>query len=423
MAMDSPASDSDQRPLDRRVDVWPVREEVMSGRELELVGEIAGRLGRDPAELWVALESLETLEPESRLAVVNALSKHDDLPAVQTLLRLLSTGREPAIRTAAEAALSHTADRPDDCRTDAECSVPAVVAFDRSGGPTRAAGKDSSLELSVSCGQPQLLRCLVTAVDGRGRGSIVISAGANGQRRTAAFLCDVERGIFDVMGAVEPESPDAGGLIDEIQSDSGGDGVRDVPELALGLLSVCFALNGPHTPQSLRDWLDGTLGPSFQPSAFPVAIAEWDATAISSDDMPRRVDEVLDRCPTWVDTSPLTFDLAEEILLREGQPAADPDRDAGVYRFLFEHRLINRLELYRRMLFWMAWLWKCADEALLSATAFAVLSQLSDNQYAVPSHPFTGGVTTRSLLSAQRILVESATSPSRRRKTPRTSAG
>ena len=61
--------------------------------------------------------------------------------------------------------------------------------------------------------------------------------------------------------------------------------------------------------------------------------------------------------PGWI-SSPLTFELAEEIWLREGRTAADPDRDAGAYRFLFEHRLIHCLELYQRMLLWMAWLWK-----------------------------------------------------------------
>ena len=81
---------------------------------------------------------------------------------------------------------------------------------------------------------------------------------------------------------------------------------------------------------------------------------------------------VLDACPSWLDSSPLTFELAEEIWLREGRAAADPDRDAGAYRFLFEHRLIHCLELYRRMLLWMAWLWKFSGEVELSRSALGL---------------------------------------------------
>ena len=120
--------------------------------------------------------------------------------------------------------------------------------------------------------------------------------------------------------------------------------------------------------------------------------------------MAARVQALFDRCPSWLDLSPLTFQLAEEIRLREGSPNPDPVRDSGIYRFLFEHRLIDRLELYRRMLLWMAWFWKCSGLTDLSTSALACASELSDEQYAVPSHPFTVELTTRSLIAAQRLL-------------------
>jgi hypothetical protein len=97
----------------------------------------------------------------------------------------------------------------------------------------------------------------------------------------------------------------------------------------------------------------------------------------------------------------LTCELAREIFLREGRVAADPDRDAGAYRYLFEHRLIHRLELYRRMLWWMAWFWWYSAEVGLADSAQALALQLSDEQYAVPAHPFTTALTTRSLEAAQ----------------------
>ena len=62
------------------------------------------------------------------------------------------------------------------------------------------------------------------------------------QRRTAAFLCDVERGIRDVVGEVEPESDRAGGLIEAFDKQPEGYCARDFPELALGLLAGSLKL-------------------------------------------------------------------------------------------------------------------------------------------------------------------------------------
>jgi hypothetical protein len=241
---------------------------------------------------------------------------------------------------------------------------------------------------------------LVSPVDGRGRGAIVISVNHTAQRRTAAFLCDLERGICDVFGDVEPESPSAGGLLDDFDQVQSAECVRDVPELALGLLAGSLLLCAPAVPEAVRDWLLGTLGPGFKPSTFPGKIPGVDPGSVQRQEIPERSRTVLDACPSWLDDSPLTFELAEEIRLREGHPTADPDRDAGAYRFLFEHRLIHRLELYRRMLLWMAWLWNYSDEVELSRSALAIAGQLSDEQYAVPSHPFTVELTTRSLKAA-----------------------
>jgi hypothetical protein len=158
----------------------------------------------------------------------------------------------------------------------------------------------------------------------------------------------------------------------------------------------------------VRDWLDGTVGPEFQPAGLLATVPGLDGSVIAGADMPERAGAVLDACPSWLDASPLTFELAEEIWLREGRTEADPERDAGAYRFLFEHRLIHRIELFRRTLLWMAWLWKFAGDAGLAQSALALAGQLSDEQYAVPSHPFTVELTTRSLKAAQSRLCTAA---------------
>ena len=230
---------------------------------------------------------------------------------------------------------------------------------------------------------------------------IVVSVNQGAGRRTAGFLCDVRLGIRDVVGETGLGPVHAGGLIDALDTHAEGACARDKPELALSLLAGSLMLCGPAVPAPVRDWLSQTLGPGFEPAGLPATIPGVDIAPILQSEMPGRVAAVLDSCPSWLDASPLTFELAEEIWLREGRIAADPERDAGAYRFLFEHRLIHCLELYQRMLLWMAWLWKFVDEQELSRSALALASQLLDEQYAVPSHPFTVELTSRSLRAAQ----------------------
>jgi hypothetical protein len=257
---------------------------------------------------------------------------------------------------------------------------------------------------SVARGEREVVHSVVTALDGRGRGSVVISVRRRLQRRTAMFLCDVERGILDVVGEVEPESDRAGLLFDDLLDDRPGSCAADAHELALGLLAGSLMLGDGRAPRPVRDWLDGTLGPGFQPAAFSATLADSGAEPIPVGEMLERVRDLLDACPSWLDESPLAHELAKEIWLREGRVAADPQRDAGAYRFLFEHRLIHRLELYRRMLIWMGWVWRCSGQPELSRSAQALVCQLSDEQYAVPAHPFHVELTTRSIKAAQARL-------------------
>jgi len=56
------------------------------------------------------------------------------------------------------------------------------------------------------------------------------------------------------------------------------------------------------------------------------------------------------------------------------------------------------------MLLWMGWVWHASGRLELARSAFALAGQLSDDQYAVPSHPFTVALATRSLRAAQESL-------------------
>jgi hypothetical protein len=358
-----------------------------ASRDNSVVREIIEQLQIDPEECWHALEGLTSVEPDVRVSLIDELSRHRNSPGVIALLRLLSTVRDPRTRESARSALAGS---DDDVRA-----------------PASTGGSDNAVALNVSskpgC-RTRVTHCLVAPVDGQGRGSIVISVNQMAQRRTAAFLCDLERGIRDVFGDVGPESPRASDLLLELDHQKATDCVRDQPELALGLLAGSLLLCGPAVPDAVRDWLAGTLGPEFQPATLPATLPGLDSKSIPHQEIPQRARALLDACPSWLDHSSLTFELAKEIRLREGRMAADPDRDAGAYRFLFEHRLIRRLELYRRMLLWMAWLWKYSGQVELSRSALAVAAQLSDEQYVVPSNPFTMELTTRSFMAAQARL-------------------
>jgi hypothetical protein len=383
--------------------------------------EIAERLENDPHECWQALEGLASVDPEVRLSIIDELSRHRKMPGARTLLRLMSTSRDRAARTAARSALLKKetdsigeSDRDTDEASNGSGARRWAVGM-RSEGSGDLTPASERIQMRVSA-------CLVTPVNGVGRGSIVLSINQRAQRRTAAFLCDVRRGICEVVGEVEPESPSAGSLLEDVDRQSGANGARDVPELAVGLLAGCLMLCRRLSP-AVRDWIDGTLGREFQGVAFPGTFSGADATSIPWLDMPARVHALFESCPSWLDSSSLTFDLAEEISLREDRSASlpDPERDAGLYRFLFEHRIIHRLELYRRMLLWMAWVWRASGRLELSRTALALVAQLSDEQCAVPSHSFAVELITRSLRGAQGLL-RTPLDPRRRRRRARESS-
>jgi hypothetical protein len=372
---------------------------------------IIEQLEHDPDECWQALEGLESLELDVRLAIIEELSAHRQRPGVRTLLRLLSRAHDPATRAAAGVAIGEPGGGIALLLGPASSSPPATSPEDEAYRPLpRGAGDlfSEGAPAFVEHSSLHLARSFVGPVDGQGRGSIGISVRKGAQRRTAAFLCDVRRGIRDVVAEVKRESPHAGRLLDDVSVHPADDCAWDVPELALGILAGSLMLCGQEVPAAVRDWLDGTVGPGFLPAAFPATIPGLDAASIPRAEIPERARVLLDACPSWLDASPLTFELAEEICLREGQPAADPKRDAGAYRYLFEHRLIHRLELYRRMLLWMAWLWKCSGRTELARSALALAYQLSDEQYAVPSHPFMVALATRSLSAAQARLHSAA---------------
>jgi hypothetical protein len=388
---------------------WDELEEGLD--EEATLAQLAEQLEEGPEEVALALEGLEAVEPEVRCAIVAGLARLPLGPGLIEFLRLLAFAHDLPTRSAALDVLAgHSVDEPgleavwNSIATDHPDPEISALARGKLGLVT------AIVQGSLARTAARLDRTLVTDLDGAGRGAIVISSRRGPEPATAAFACDLSVGIRGVQG---DRTAGGGTLHDDLEhwaERSGRAVVRDVPELAVGLLAGCLGLCGPETPLAVRYWIEATVGPDFRPRPFPAPFPGWDPSTIPFEEMSQRAREVFAACPEWRDESPLTSELAREITLRESGAPPDPQRDAGAYRYLFEHRLRDQLEQYRRRLFWMASFWEAAGQIELARSALALAWQLSDAQHVVPSHPFTVALTTLSLTAAQEHLRRGETS-------------
>jgi hypothetical protein len=379
--------------------------ETATDTEANSLETLVGDLGRDPEECRRAVMGLQSLDVDARLSIIEGLTEISSGPGVRCLLELLTAESDPSTSQAALSAIakldcleprSEPSQFPSDQASHTEAFKAAV--------PQRIGGKaeDSAAITRAGDGSHLLLTdSLVTAVDGDGRGAIGISVRRDSRRITALFLCQVERGLLDAEGQIEEQSLEAGDLLRSFRAQANVPLISDVEELALGLLAGELMLNNPRVPRPVSRWLDEALGTRLQPRAFPVQDLSDDVEPPGAEELLLRAEEILEACPTWLDSSELTFELAEEIALREGPAHADSQRDSGAFRFLFEHRFLDRLEHYRRMLLWMSRFWEFGGQPNLARSAQIFAEQLSDEQNAVPAHPFIVALTTLSLDEAQ----------------------
>lgn len=370
------------------------------------LGELLAGLERDPEESWNAFRGLEAIDSEGRLRIVAELVKAPPREGLIRLLHLLGASRDPETRAAVRQALGTGASTSTStrARTDPGPAIGPNLEAETVTVAEAARGRAGGLAVTGDRARPRLIYSSVSALDGEGVGAIVVTSVRGERTTTAAFLCDVLRGIRDALGVAGDLSEVEERFAAPFPELVAGPTVEDDPELALGLLAGSLMMSGRSTPARAREWLDQALGAGFHSGAFLATKAEWTPAPTNAAVLAERSWSVLEACPTWVDRSTLTFELAEEITLRDRRAAADPVRDAGAYRFLFERRLIHRLELYQRMLLWMAFFWDAAGERELSLSAGVLAGQLADEQYAVPGHPFAVALTTRSLHEAQRLL-------------------
>ena len=252
--------------------------------------------------------------------------------------------------------------------------------------------------------RPELVGSLVTSVNGAGRGTIVLASRDRDSWVVTSFLCDIWAGIVAVSGLIGPDASFVSEFFEQFVASRPGAVVEDDLDHATALLAGHWLLSGPATNPALRFWVERTVGLRFQPR--PVN-GSFDAEDVASESLALLAGPswmILEACPTWVDRSAHTFDLAEAIILRSGDATPDPRRDAGAFRYLFEHQLNGRLAHYHRLLLWMASFWKATGDDELARSALALAWQLADPQNAVPGHPFVIALTTKSLAAAQTNL-------------------
>jgi hypothetical protein len=259
---------------------------------------------------------------------------------------------------------------------------------------TKTALKSSSSE----CSGPVIRSTVVEALAGTGIGRIAVLANdqRRGQWNAAIFTCDVDRGVVLVEGETASSTSSVEPLLNHLRSTSTQDTLEDANGLAVSLLGACWSIGRPHDPAA-RFWLEATVGSAVHAKSIAEALEpQIKITPVTM----QSAAFVLDHCTDWFDRSGRVYELAEEILLRHGDVEPDYARDAGALRFLFEHRLVDRLEIYRRMLVWMSWLWHEGGADELAGAAAGLARELGDPQHAVPSHAWFREISRRSLRAA-----------------------
>ncbi len=379
-----------------------LNESLEPGEALETLVE---QLEEEPNGSWVALQGLGAVEPEVRAEILEGLADFPSGPGLISFLRLLSFAHDRLTRDAALDALSGRADFDDEHRyawgeiahdhPDPKVRERAIRLLEPEARQAIAEALDNPARA-----RPVAIGHLVTALDGAGQGSILVASRDRGELVVAQYVCDVWRGVIEVVGHVDDDPTLPETLFEEFEAQADRDFVRDSAKLAEGLLAGSLLLCGPETNPALRYWVERTVGPEFAPRPFVGLVRDEELATHALEGLSEPIRLILDACPDWVDASDLTYDLAEEIALRSAAKPPDPKRDAGAYRYLFEHRLHARLEHYRRMLLWMASFWEASGDPDLARSSLTLAWQLADPQNAVPAHPFTVDLTTRSLIAA-----------------------
>lgn len=356
--------------------------------------ELARQLEEGEENLWIALQGLSGIEPSVRVEILHGLAARRPMTrGIVGLLRLLADSSDSTTRDEAAEALRGL--EGEEIAASSE-TLPERFAPDDS-----IAGRLGTV----------LRESLISSVDARGRGTIVLAAQDGAAWPVAVFTCDVMRGIIGVTGRLAQSPREVQEVVEQLTEDRHKCWTDGSGGVAVGLLAGSLLLNGDSGNDNVREWIRKTLGSPLAPRPIRAPRVEDEELEFDHAAAVDAARAVLSAVSEWIDESEIMDEFAEELHLR-GEPTPDPERNSGAYRFLFENRLLDRLELDRRMLIWMSIFWRARGDRPLSDAAVRLAEQLADEQNAVPGHPFIVELTTRSLIAARERISLAGRDPS-----------
>ena len=252
---------------------------------------------------------------------------------------------------------------------------------------------------------------VVTAVDRLGRGVVALTVrGGAGHVGTGVFVIDVLEGVLTAAG--RRGEVETAAIRAELLGRSRCDLLTDVPGLAHHWMVQALGLDSRNGRDRAGEWLERLGWPRFRerhPAAIDLPNRGRVACVVEPDaftprTLSRWAERVWRACPHWCDQSDVTFELAEELVLRERDPRPQPRRDAALFRYLFEKRLADQLERHRAMLGWMATFWNAGDSPVLAEASVGLAYDLGDPQNHRHTHPYVARWIRRSLEAAQHAL-------------------
>jgi hypothetical protein len=391
--------------------ISPEDAEAIAARQETAIQDMLDALATSPNEMPSFLESLSAAEPERRAEIIDELSRFSDRPATVDVAKYLALSYDPVFAAGALGLLG---------KIDSQATRSAIQQVAQTHAlPVLRMRARQMLRAAVEMPPaPELLDGHVTMIDGHGSGGIVLVARHRKKYVVTWFLCNAKTGVKDLVGHVDLAARDRDTVLRETLALAQGlDALSGAPELAGQLLADALTRCGPHTSLELPYWLDQTIGISLLPASFEPDFEAWRLMPVPAGDGYRHgVREMLSRVRCWFEDADLVYDRAEGLLKRAVTPES-LEPDAPAKQAVLEQLIRPRLDEYRRMLLWMAGLWRertlrrsvASDDELDHdlfhiRVAMTTAKHLEDPSAVGSDHPFLDGLATLSLLKAMRSL-------------------
>lgn len=392
----------------------PEDAEAIAARQENAVHDMLDTLQNDPTEMPAFLESLTPADPQRRKEIIDELSRFTDHPAIADVVKYLALSYDPIFAAGALGLLE---------RIDSPTAKVGIqqVALLHPQPVLRMRARQMVGEPIETPPIPELIDGHVTMIDGRGSGGIVLVARRHRKCVVTWFLCNAGTGVKDLVGHVDLSVKDRDSVLKETLALAHGlDVMSGVPELAAQLLADALTRCGPHTSLELPYWLDQTAGVGLLPAPFEPTFEEWRLTKVPPGKEYRTgIWEILSRMGCWFEEADLVYDYAEQLLKEQFTPdRLPPTHDAR--HEIVEQLIRPRLDQYRRMLLWMAGLWReraqrdpknatAADERVETdifhvRVAMTTAEHLEEPSTVEMDHPFLAGLVELSLFKAMRSL-------------------